>query len=176
MNDPDLNDPPIGAPPMSLSITPSDRLRDLGLELPRPAAPIANYVPFVVSDTMLIISGQLCLGPGGVLAPEHRGRLGADVTPEAGHGAARLCALHVLAQAAIAISGLERIRRLIRLGGFIAATPDFTALPAVMNGASDLMVAVLGEAGRHARTTIGVAALPLGAAVEVEAWFEIDRP
>ena len=148
------------------------KLRDLGIVLPTPAAPIANYVPFAISGHLLIISGQLALGAGGV-APEHRGKLGGSVSADHGVAAARLCAINLLAQARAALGDLSRINRCIRLGGFINASPDFAALPAIMNGASDLMVAVLGERGRHARTTVGVAQLPLDCAVEVEAMFEI---
>ena len=149
------------------------KLHDLGIVLPTPAAPIANYVPAVVSGNTLVISGQLALGPGGV-APSHKGKLGGSVSSEHGIAAARLCAVNVLAQAKAALGGdLSRIVRCVRLGGFVNCTPDFASLPAIMNGASDLMVAVLGDKGRHARSTIGVAQLPLDCAVEVEAMFEI---
>ena len=148
------------------------KLQELGIDLPTAAAPIANYVPYVVSANLLVISGQLALGPNGV-AREHKGKIGGTVTPEQGIAAARLCAINVLAQAKAALGDLGRIRRCIRLGGFINASPEFATLPAIMNGASDLMVAVLGDKGRHARTTIGVAQLPLDCAVEVEAMFEI---
>ena len=150
-----------------------NRLKDLGIELPVAAAPVANYVPFVKTGSLLFISGQLCLDKGRV-RPEHVGKLGAGVSAEQGQDAARLCAINLLAQAEAALGGLDRIRRCVRLGGFINAAPGFTQLPPVMNGASDLMVAVLGDAGRHARTTVGVAELPMGAAVEVEAVFEVD--
>ena len=109
----------------------------------------------------------------GKLDPAHKGKLGAEVFHEAGQAAARLCAINLLAQAKAVLGSLDRVKRCVRLGGFINCRPDFNALPAVMNGASDLMVAVLGEHGRHARTTIGVAQLPLDCAVEVEALFEI---
>ena len=148
-------------------------LHDLGIVLPIPAAPIANYLPTVVSGNMLVVSGQLALGAGGV-APGHKGKLGGSVSAEHGVAAARLCAINVLAQAKAALGGdLSRITRCVRLGGFINCTPDFATLPAIMNGASDLMVAVLGDKGRHARSTVGVAQLPLDCAVEVEAMFEI---
>lgn len=154
--------------------TTESRLKDLGVVLPVPAAPVANYVPFVISGPFLVISGQLPFGPDGKIAPEHTGKLGLDIFNEAGQSAARLCAINVLAQAKAALGALSRIERCVRLGGFINAGPKFHALPAVMNGASDLMVAALGEArGRHARTTVGVAELPMDAAVEVEAMFEI---
>lgn len=149
------------------------RLKDLGVILPAPVAPIANYVPFVRTGSLLFVSGQICLGPDGKLAPEHQGKLGSAVSAEAGQAAARLCAINVLAQAKAALGTLDRIVECVRLGGFINAVPTFTALPQVMNGASDFMVGVLGESGRHARTTIGCPVLPLDAAVEVEALFEV---
>ena len=121
----------------------------------------------------MIVSGQLPLGPDGKLGDHHKGKLGAAISNEVGLEAARLCAINVLAQAKVALGDLDRIVRCVRLGGFINAAPTFTTVPAIMNGASDLMVAVLGEAGRHARSTIGVAVLPFDAAVEVEALFEI---
>jgi enamine deaminase RidA (YjgF/YER057c/UK114 family) len=149
------------------------RLAELGIVLPTPAAPIANYVPAVRSGTLLVVSGQLCLGPDGKLAAAHTGRLGAGVAPEVAVEGARLCAINVLAQAKAALGSLEGITRCIRLGGFVNVAPGFTAIAPVMNGASDLIVAVLGDRGRHARSTIGVAELPLGAVVEVEAMFEV---
>lgn len=150
------------------------RLNELGISLPTPAAPVANYLSYVISGSFLIISGQICFGSDGKLADNHKGKLGDTVTPEVGQEAARLCAINILAQARLALGGdLTRIVRCVRLGGFINAKPDFAALAGVMNGASDLMVAVLGDAGRHARSTIGVAELPLDAAVEVEAMFEV---
>ena len=149
------------------------KLRELGITLPTPAAPVANYVGAVVAGHLLVVSGQLAFGADGKLDPAHKGKLGAEVFHEAGQAAARLCAINILAQAKAALGDLDRIKRCVRLGGFINCRPDFNALPAIMNGASDLMVAVLGERGRHARTTIGVAQLPLDCAVEVEALFEI---
>lgn len=150
------------------------RLAELGITLPTPAAPVANYLSYARTGDLLIISGQLCLGIDGKLADAHKGKLGAEITPEVGKEAARLCAINLLAQARAALDGdLSRIRRCVRLGGFINAVPSFAALAGVMNGASDLMVEVLGDAGRHARSTIGVAELPLDACVEVEAMFEV---
>ena len=149
------------------------RLRELGIALPEPARPVANYVPFVLSGVQLVISGQLPLGADGALSADHKGKLGDTVFHEAGRAAARLCAINVLAQARAAVGDLDRIARCVRLGGFINCRPDFAALAAIMNGASDLMVEVLGDAGRHARSTVGVAELPLDAAVEVEALFEV---
>lgn len=151
-----------------------ERLEKLGLTLPKAAAPVANYVPFVRSGSIVIISGQLCLGPDGKIADAHKGKLGAEVSAEAGIAAARFCALNVLAQLEAAIGDLDHgVVQCVRLGGFINAVPSFAALPPIMNGASDLMVEVLGDRGRHARSTIGVAELPLDAAVEVEAMFEV---
>lgn len=149
------------------------RLAELGVSLPQAVAPIANYVPAVLSGNLLVISGQLCLGPDGKLADRHKGKLGADVSAEAGVEAARFSAINLLAQAKAVLGNLDRIERCVRLGGFINCTTDFATLPAIMNGASDLMVEVLGEKGRHARSTVGMAQLPLSAAVEVEAMFEV---
>lgn len=150
------------------------RLKELGIVLPQAAAPVANYVPAVRAGSLLVISGQLCLGAGGKLADAHKGKVGGNVSQELAKEAARLCAINLLAQAKAALGSLDAIRRCVRLGGFINSTPDFIPLPAVMNGASDLMVEVLGDAGRHARTTVGVAQLPLDAVVEVEAMFEVQ--
>ena len=150
------------------------KLQELGITLPTPVAPVANYVPAVRTGNLLVISGQLCMGADGKLAPEHKGKLGAEVSAEIGYAAARLCAINVLAQAQAAVGSLEKITRCVRLGGFMNAVPTYAALPAVMNGASDLMVAVLGDKGCHARSTIGVAELPMDAVVEVEAMFEVE--
>jgi enamine deaminase RidA (YjgF/YER057c/UK114 family) len=150
------------------------KLNELGITLPTPAAPVANYVPFVRTGKLVVISGQLCLGLDGKLSDAHKGKLGAEISPQAGQEAAGLCAINVLAQLKSAIGDLDKVARCVRLGGFINATPSFAGLPGIMNGASDLMVLVLGEKGRHARTTIGVAELPLDAAVEVEAMFEVE--
>jgi enamine deaminase RidA (YjgF/YER057c/UK114 family) len=149
------------------------RLKDLSISLPTPATPVANYVPGVITGNLLVLSGQLCFGADGKLASRHIGKLGGSVTQEAGIEAAGLCALNLFAQANAILGNLDRIKRCVRLGGFINAMPHFTALPAVMNGASDLMVEVLGDRGRHARSTVGMAVLPMDCAVEVEAIFEI---
>lgn len=147
------------------------RLAELGLTLPEPVAPVANYVPFVRSGDLVHISGQISLGPDGLVA----GRLGAGMDLDAGQGAARLCAINLIAQFKAACAGdLTRVRRVVKLGGFVNADPGFTDIPKVINGASDLMVAVFGEAGRHARSAVGVAVLPLGAAVEVDAVIEVS--
>jgi len=147
------------------------RLKDLGIALPAVVAPLANYVGSVKTGNLLYVSGQLCLGPDG--RPVATGKLGADVTVEAGQRAARACAVNLIAQVKAAIGDLDRLARVVRLGGFISAAPDFLDAAKVMNGASDLFVDVFGDKGRHARTTIGVAVLPLDAAVEVEGLFEI---
>ena len=149
------------------------RLSELGIVLPQPAAPVANYVPFVRTGRLVVISGQLCLGLDGKLADAHKGKLGREVSPETGKEAARLCGINLLAQLKVAVGDLDKVVRCVRLGGFINATPDFAALAPVMNGASDLMVEAFGDRGRHARSTIGVAELPLDAAVEVEGMFEV---
>lgn len=149
------------------------RLQELGVTLPQAAAPVANYVPFVRTGNLVVVSGQICLGADGKIADAHKGKLGGEVSLERGQEAARLCAVNLLAQMRAAVGDLDNIVRCVRLGGFINARPDFAALAQVMNGASDLMVAVLGEAGRHARSTIGVAELPLDASVEVEGMFEV---
>ena len=149
------------------------RLKSMGITLPVPAVPVANYVAAVIAGPMLIISGQLALGADGTIAPKHKGKIGDGVTPEAAAAAARLCAINVLAQAKAALGDLDRIERCVRLGGFMNTGPSFHAIAPIMNGASDLMVEALGDRGRHARSTIGVAAIPLESAVEVEAMFAI---
>ena len=148
------------------------KLASLGISLPTPATPIANYVPFVRSGNMLVVSGQLCFGADGNLVA--RGQLGGEVSMDDGQKAARACAVNLLAQLRAALGDLDKVTRVIRLGGFINSTPGFTDGPKVMNGASDLMVEVFGEKGRHARSTVGVAALPANAAVEVEGQFEVS--
>jgi enamine deaminase RidA (YjgF/YER057c/UK114 family) len=148
------------------------KLASLGINLPTPAAPIANYVPFVRSQNMLVISGQLCFGTDGNLVA--KGQLGNGVSLDDGQRAARACAINLLAQLKSALGDLDKVVRVVRLGGFINSAPGFTDGPKVMNGASDLMVEVFGEKGRHARSTVGVAALPANAAVEVEGQFEVS--
>ncbi len=154
--------------------TPEQNLAQLNITLPSPNPPLANYVPYVLVGNILTMSGQCCFNSEGKINPEHLGKLGAAVTIEAGQEAAKLCAINLLAHAKAALGDLSRIKRCIRLGGFINSAPDFASLPLVMNGASDFMVAVLGEAGRHARSTIGVAQLPANCAAEVEAIFEVE--
>jgi len=148
------------------------RLAALGIELPQPAAPVANYVPFTIAGNLVVVSGQLCQWQGEL---RFIGKLGAGVTIAEGQAAARLCALNILAQLRVACGGdLDRVRRVLRLGGFVNCTPDFTDMPLVVNGASDLMVEVFGDIGRHARAAVGVSSLPAGVAAEVEAIFEIN--
>ena len=147
------------------------KLADLGIALPTPAAPIANYVGSVRTGNLLVVSGQLCLDAEGKLVA--KGKLGAGVSVEDGHKSARMCAINLLAQIKMAVGDLDKVARVVRLGGFINSTPDFIDGPKVMNGASDLMVAAFGDKGRHARTTVGVASLPSDAAVEVEGIFEV---
>jgi enamine deaminase RidA (YjgF/YER057c/UK114 family) len=154
-----------------MASTTEQKLAALGITLPALATPIANYVGSVRAGNLLIVSGQLCLGADGKLVAT--GKLGGAVNIELGQRAARACAINLLAQIKAAVGDLDRVARVVRLGGFIASTPDFLDGPKVMNGASDLIVEVFGDKGRHARTTVGVAVLPLDAAVEVEGMFEI---
>jgi enamine deaminase RidA (YjgF/YER057c/UK114 family) len=147
------------------------RLADLGLRLPAAPPAVGAYVPFVIAGDLVFVSGQLPVADGAV---RWRGRVGVDVTVEDGYGAARLCALNVLAQVDAACGGdLDRVRQIVRLGGFVNAADGFVDHPRVINGASELMVAVFGEAGRHARFAVGVPSLPLGAAVEIDAIVHI---
>jgi len=147
------------------------KLQELGLELPSAAAPAANYVPFQLSGQQLFISGQLPLISGG---PEYKGKLGADVDVETAEQAAKVCALNILAQAKAALGDLDRIQQILRLGGFVNCTPDFTDHPEVINGASNFLVEVFGDKGRHTRFAVGVASLPRGVAVEIDALLAIQ--
>jgi len=147
------------------------KLSERGIVLTEPAAPVANYVPFVRTGRLLMVSGQICVDAGKLVA---KGQLGAGVSIEDGQKAARACAVNLLAQVKAALGDLDKVLRVVRLGGFVNAAPGFTDGPKVMNGASDLMVAVFGEKGKHARTTVGVSALPLDAAMEVEGLFEVS--
>jgi enamine deaminase RidA (YjgF/YER057c/UK114 family) len=149
------------------------RLNELGILLPKPAAPVANYVPAVRAGNLLFVSGQLPLGPDGKLAERHKGKLSAESPIDVAREAARLCAVNVLAQAHAALGDLDRIAQAVRLGGFFNVGTTFDALPQAMNGASDLIAELFGAQGRHARTTVGVSHLPLNALAEVEAVFEI---
>ncbi len=145
------------------------RLAELGIELPTAAAPVAAYTPVVVARGLAHVSGQLPFIDGKLVT----GRLGEDVSLEQGAAAARACGLMILAQLKAALGSLDRIERVVKLGAFVNSTADFTDQPRVANGASELMQAVFGDAGRHARAAVGVPALPLGAAVEVDAIVEV---
>jgi enamine deaminase RidA (YjgF/YER057c/UK114 family) len=147
------------------------KLADLGLTLPSPRSPVANYVPFVLSGKLLTVSGQICFGADGKVVAA--GQLGGGVSVEDGQKAARASAINLLAQVKAALGDLDRVARVVRLGGFINSAPGFTDGPKVMNGASDLMVEVFGDKGRHARTTVGVSALPADAVIEVDGMFEV---
>jgi enamine deaminase RidA (YjgF/YER057c/UK114 family) len=149
----------------------AERLAERGIDLPQAAAPAANYVAWVIAGDMLYISGQLPLENGHLA---YTGHLGHDHKVLAGQAAAELCAINVLAQAKSALGGdLERIVQLVRITGYVASTPDFVEQHLVVNGASDLFAAILGDKGKHARAAIGTASLPLNAAVEVDAIFQI---
>jgi enamine deaminase RidA (YjgF/YER057c/UK114 family) len=147
------------------------KLASLGITLPAPAAPVANYVGFVRSGNLLFVSGQVCFDAQGKLIA--KGKLGAGVSVDQGAAAAKGCGINLLAQVKAAIGDLDKVVRVVRLGGFVNSAPDFLDGPKVLNGASDLMVAVFGDKGRHARTTVGVASLPADASVEVEGVFEV---
>lgn len=147
------------------------RLSDLGITLPVPAVPVANYVPFARSGNLLLTSGQLPLKDGKLTAT---GLLGRDVEVAAGQEAAKYCAVNILAQAKAALGDLEKIRRVVKITVFVASTPDFTEQHLVANGASDLLATALGEKGKHARSAVGSASLPLNAPVEIEAILEVE--
>jgi len=149
--------------------TPETRLAEIGITLPEPMAAVANYVPFVITGNQLFVSGQVSAGPDGLV----KGRLGQSMQLEEGQAAARLCAINLIAQCKAALGDLSRVKRVVKLGGFVNAHPDFEALPQVINGCSDLMVEVFGDAGRHARSAVASPVLPLGVAVEVDGVFEI---
>ena len=146
------------------------RLAELGVTLPEPNAPVANYVPTVLAGNLLHISGQVSVNADGGI----KGVVGVDVDADTAHQAARICGLNLIAQMKRALDGdLDRVARIVKLGGFVQAGPDFFAIPQVVNGCSDLMVEVFGDAGRHARSAVGVYRLPLNFAVEVDAVVEI---
>ena len=145
------------------------KLKSLGVILPNAPAPAANYVPFVKIDSLVYVSGQISLGPNGLI----KGILGKDMAVEQGKLAARQCAINLLAQVKVACDGdLDRLTQVIKLGGFVNSTPNFFEQPSIINGASDFLVEILGENGRHARTAVG-AILPLGVAVEIDGIFSI---
>ena len=145
-----------------------DNLKAAGVILPAPRAPVANYVPFVLTGRLIFISGQVSTGPDGVVV----GRVGENLTLEQGQAAARLCAINLIAQMQAALGDLERVTRIVKLGGFVNAAPNFIEIPKVVNGCSDLMVAAFGERGKHARSAVACPVLPMGAAVEVDAVVE----
>jgi enamine deaminase RidA (YjgF/YER057c/UK114 family) len=147
-------------------------LKSLGIELPKPPVPVASYAPYMISGKLVSISGQIPIGPDG---PAFLGKIGDGLSVEDGQAAARLCALNLLAQLKAACDGdLDRVVRCVKLTVFVNAAPDFVRQPEVANGASDLMVAVFGDKGRHSRSAVGAASLPRGVAVEVDGLFEIS--
>lgn len=148
------------------------RLAELGLVLPAAPAPVANYIPAVIVGELLFVSGQISRAGDGTTIT---GKLGGGVEIARGRDAARVCALNILAQAKAALGNLDRLARIVKLTGFVNATPDFVDHPQVVNGASDLLVEILGEKGRHTRSAVGVAGLPLDAAVEIEAIIAIGK-
>jgi enamine deaminase RidA (YjgF/YER057c/UK114 family) len=152
--------------------TVENKLKELGIPLKEPAVPVANYVPFVRTGNLLMVSGQICLDGEGKLVA--KGQLGAGVSIEDGQKAARACAVALLSQVKAALGDLDKVVRVVRLGGFVNSAAGFVDGPKVMNGASDVMVAAFGDKGRHARSTVGVAALPADAAIEVEGLFEVS--
>jgi enamine deaminase RidA (YjgF/YER057c/UK114 family) len=143
-----------------------------GIVLPEPTVPVANYVGFVRTGNLLFVSGQVCFDAAGKLIA--KGKLGAGVSVEQGNAAARGCAINLLAQVKAALGDLDKVVRVVRIGGFVNSAPDFVDGPKVLNGASDLMIMAFGDKGRHARTTVGVASLPADASVEVEGLFEVS--
>ncbi len=148
------------------------RLSDLGIELPNAAAPAANYIPFVVTGNLVFVAGQITLWNGEI---KYKGRVGDDLTVDDGYQAARLCGLNLLAQVREAAGGdLDRVKQVVKLGGFVNSTPDFTDQPEVVNGASDLMVDVFGDKGKHARFALSAGALPRNVAVEIDGIFELS--
>lgn len=146
----------------------SDRLKAAGVTLPDARPPVANYVPFVITGNLLFISGQVSITPEGLI----KGRVGEDMTLEQGQQAARACAINLITQMKSALGDLERVTRIVKLGGFVNAAGDFTDIPKVVNGCSDLMVEIFGDKGRHARAAVACPVLPMGAAVEVDAVVE----
>jgi len=152
--------------------TVENKLKELGISLAEAPSPVANYVPFVRTGNLLMVSGQVCVDGAGKLVA--KGQLGGGVSIEDGQKAARACAVNVLAQVKAALGDLDKVVRVVRLGGFVNSAAGFADGPKVMNGASDLMVAAFGEKGKHSRSTVGVAALPADAAIEVEGLFEVS--
>ena len=151
--------------------TVEQRLTDMGIELPKPAAPAANYIPFVTTGNMIFVSGQITMLDGEL---QYLGKVGDTLSADDGYKAARICAINLIAQVKEACFGdLDRVTQVIKLGGFVNCTPDFTDQPKVINGASDLIAEAFGDAGNHARFAVGASSLPLGVAVEVDGIFEI---
>lgn len=153
-----------------MSDTPEERLKALGIILPTPPMPVANYVPYLIVDDMLHISGQLPLGPNGLV---YKGKLGEEVSLEEGVAAARLSATNILAQAKAAVGDLSQIRRVVSITAFVASAPSFIQHAVVVNGASNLLGEVFGERGKHTRSSVGVCVLPLDATIEIEAKFAV---
>lgn len=149
------------------------RMEELGIVLPQPTTPVANYVPSVRTGNLLFVSGQICFASDRTIPNRFRGKLGAEVSDETGREAARQCAINVLALVKAAVGDLDNMVQCVRLGGFVNSIPTYGPLPQVMNGASDLMVELFGDRGRHARATVGVAQLPFDCAVEVDGVFEV---
>jgi enamine deaminase RidA (YjgF/YER057c/UK114 family) len=151
--------------------TVEQRLIDMGIELPQPAAPAANYIPFVISGNLIFVSGQITMLNGDL---QYLGKVGDNLSVDDGYQAARICAINLIAQVREACFGdLDRVTQVVKLGGFVNCTPDFTDQPKVINGASDLIAEAFGDAGKHARFAVGAPSLPLGIAVEVDGIFEI---
>ncbi|MBY0502124.1 MAG: RidA family protein [Alphaproteobacteria bacterium] len=150
------------------------RLQELGIELPLPSQSLANYLPYIKVGSLVFLSGQLPTWNGAI---KYTGKIGRDWTVEEGREAARICLFNLLAQLKIACEGdLNQVLRCVRLGGFVNCTDDFTDHAKVLNGASDLMIAIFGKKGHHSRAAVGVNSLPLGASVELEAIFEVEKP
>lgn len=157
-------------PASAIANAPEENLQSLQLELPTVSAPVANYLPYVKAGKLLYISGQLPMSDGKVKA----GKLGEQISIEEGQEAAKLCALQIIAQVKAAIGNLGKVKKCVKITGFVNSSPDFTDQPKVINGASDILVEVFEEKGKHARAAVGVSSLPLGASVEIEAIFEIE--
>ncbi|MDT8320307.1 MAG: RidA family protein [Xanthomonadales bacterium] len=148
------------------------RLIEKNIEIPEAASPVANYLPYVKAGNLVFVSGQITLENGTL---RYQGKVGDDISLEDAQDAARLCGLNLISQVKNACDGdLDRVKRVLKLGGFVNGAPDFVSQPQVLNGASDLMVEVFGDAGRHARSAVGVTSLPLGVAVEIDGIFEIE--
>jgi enamine deaminase RidA (YjgF/YER057c/UK114 family) len=156
---------------MELTMTsPEERLEKMNISLGEPAAAVANYVPYTASGRHLFISGQISMGPDGLV----KGRLGENMSLEEGQAAAKLCGINLITQMKAALGSLSRVVKIVKLGGFVNCTPDFEEIPHVINGCSDLMVDVFGETGRHARSAVACPVLPLGVAVEIDAIVEFE--